>query len=109
MDVDEKLNEPHTQKTDFDALVQKVSQENGIDYSEAYNKVMSILAQPLNSTAQIVVLMDSTDKPPTILLALATRLSQELFEGEELERAYHALTTDTYIREDILNKQGKRN
>jgi len=85
-------------------LLEKLSEKEKITYTEAYDKVQSILSQPLNSTAQIVVIMDCTDKPPTLLLALATRISEELFDGEELERTYKALSEE--LRDSILMGQG---
>jgi len=48
--------------------------------------------------------MDSTDKPPTVLLALATRISEELFDGEELERTYKALSEE--LRDSVLMGRG---
>jgi len=53
-------------------LLEKSSEKEKITYTEAYDKVQSILSQLLNSTAQTLVIMDSTGKPPTLLLALAT-------------------------------------
>ena len=85
-------------------LLEKLSEKEKITHAEAYDKVQSILSQPLNSTAQIVVIMDSTDKPPTVLLALATRISEELFDGEELERTYKALSEE--LRDSVLIGQG---
>ena len=85
-------------------LLEKLSEKEKIAYTEAYDKVQSILSQPLNSTAQIVVIMDSADKPPTVLLALATRISEELFDGEELERTYKALSEE--LRDSVLMGQG---